>query len=58
MAKKIILNIIGMTWKTELNAEVEGEKITFDRKEFNQAMGTIAETHDTVSGGFQIVETQ
>lgn len=47
-----------MTWKTELNAEVEGDKITFGRKEFDQVMGIIAKTHDEVSGGFQIVETR
>ncbi len=58
MIKKISLNIVGMGWETSLNAEVEGDKITFDRKEFDQTMSIIAETHDTISGGFKVVESQ
>lgn len=54
--QKISMKIIGMTWETEMNAEVEGDKISFNRTEFDQAMGIIARTHDEVSGGFQIIE--
>ncbi len=53
---KTRLNIIGMTWETSVNAEVEGDKITFNKKEFDEMMSVIAETHDAISGGFQIVE--
>ncbi len=48
------IKIIGMTWETKLNAEVKGDKITFDKKEFDEVMNLIAETHDAVSGGFLV----
>lgn len=55
---KIRMKFIGFGWEASLDAEVEGDKITFDKKEFDQVMGVVAETHDAISGGFQIVETR
>ena len=52
------LLIIGMGWETSLEGKVEGDKITFDRKEFNEVTNLIARTHDEVSGGFQVVEEE
>lgn len=48
------MRIIGISWKTHLCAEVEGDKITFNKKKFDEVMRFIAETHDAVSGGFLI----
>ncbi len=51
---KIIMKIVGMGWETSIDAEVEGDKITFDRREFDRVMNLIAKTHDEVSGGFLV----
>lgn len=50
------LLIKGMGWETSLEGKVEGDKITFNKKELDGVMAIIAETHDSVSGGFQIIE--
>ncbi len=50
----MLMKIIGMTWETKLGAEVKGDKITFDKKEFDKVMNLIAVTHDSVSGGFLV----
>lgn len=50
----MLMKIIGITWETKLNAEVKGDKITFDKQEFDEVMDLIAITHDEVSGGFLV----
>ena len=47
---RVVVNGIG--WGCNINAEIEGDKITFNLEEFKKFMGVIASTHDAISGGF------